>query len=335
MKKLYLILSLVLTLCLLCSCAEEALPEYIISNYDEESRLDLNDLINNNDSEMNSSTETSKDNSSDSELSDSESSVSEPSDSEQSDNESSNNEPSDSEPSDSEPSVSEPSYDESDNSKDDSKPDENNGSLLIKQKKYTYDGNDLIILDVTNESNGNYSITINGTYLDESGNVLKTEKKTFDQFSAGYKNYFLFKPEMKFSQFTYTVEASKTDAPCYAKDVKYIFLGLEENADAIVENDKLVWRPTIVAAMNYAYNGSVTVQAFMKCVLVNESDEIIAIFEKAPVLEYDPNPEGKEHNPIYISPSDKLDWPDNMEGTIRAFVVIEKVTDKLPDRYGG
>lgn len=305
MKKLYLILSLVLTLCLLCSCAEEALPEYIISNYDEESRLDLNDLINNNDSEMNSSTETSKDNSSDSELSDSESS------------------------------VSEPSYDESDNSKDDSKPDENNGSLLIKQKKYTYDGNDLIILDVTNESNGNYSITINGTYLDESGNVLKTEKKTFDQFSEGYKNYFLFKPEIKFSQFTYTVEVNKTNAPCYAKDVKYNFLGLEENADAIVENDKLVWRPAIVAAMRYGYVGTVPVQAFMKCVLVNESDEIIAIFEKAPVLEYDPNPEGKEHNPIYISPSDKLDWPDNMEGTIRAFVVIEKVTDKLPDRYGG
>ena len=164
---------------------------------------------------------------------------------------------------------------------------------------------------------------------------MKTEKKTFDQFSAGYKNYFLFKPEMKFSQFTYTVEANKTNAPCYAKDVKYNFLGLEENADAIVENDKLVWRPAIVAAMRYGYVGTVPVQAFMKCVLVNESDEIIAIFEKATVLEYDPNPEGKEHNPIYISPSDKLDWPDNMEGTIRAFVVIEKVTDKLPDRYGG
>lgn len=213
--------------------------------------------------------------------------------------------------------------------------DEGTGSFLIKQKKYTYDGNDLVILDVTNESDGNYSITITGMYLDDSGAELKTETQTFDQFSAGYKNYFLFMPDIKFSGFTYTAEARKTDAPCYAKDVRYNFLGLEENADATVENDKLVWHPAVVAAMNYAYFGSTTVQVYMKCVLVNESDEIIAIFDKVPVLAYLPDPDGKDYIPIYISPTDKLEWPEAMKGTIRAFAVIEKVTDKLPDRYGG
>ncbi len=238
----------------------------------------------------------------------------------------------------SDPSAGESDADSSGNTSDKEdhlQSDEDGGSFLIKQKKYTYDGNDLVILDVTNESNGNYSITITGTYLDDSGAELKTETQTFDQFSAGYKNYFLFMPDIRFSDFTYTAEARKTDAPCYAKDVRYNFLGLEENADATVENDKLVWHPAIVATMNYAYVGSTTVQAFMQCVLVNESDEIIAIFEKAPVLAYLPDPDGKDYIPIYISPTDELEWPDSIKGTIRAFVVIEKVTDKLPDRYGG
>ena len=74
--------------------------------------------------------------------------------------------------------------------------------LMIKSKKYTFEGNDIIILNVTNQTKANYIVTVRGTYLDKAGKVIKSEEQSFDQFSAGYQNNFLFNPGIAFHDFS-------------------------------------------------------------------------------------------------------------------------------------
>ena len=84
------------------------------------------------------------------------------------------------------------------------------GEFVVKDKKYTFEGNDLVIVSVENKTNKNYSVTVTGTYLDADGKTLKTETQTSDQYSAGFCQYFLFEPKMKFDKFTYTFERKPT-----------------------------------------------------------------------------------------------------------------------------
>ena len=93
------------------------------------------------------------------------------------------------------------------------------GEITVKDKKYVFEGKDVVILDVQNGTDTDLSITINGTYLDESGNVLLTETKTFEQFYSGWQNYFLFNPKINFAKFTYTVESVKATEECFMKNV--------------------------------------------------------------------------------------------------------------------
>ena len=49
--------------------------------------------------------------------------------------------------------------------------------FLAKQKKYNYGENNIVMLNVTNQNKDNYSVKVEGYYLDANGAVLKTETK--------------------------------------------------------------------------------------------------------------------------------------------------------------
>ena len=113
----------------------------------------------------------------------------------------------------------------------------NYGSWVVKQKKYyynsdpyiiwykgmddTYNGpapdSNVVILNVENKSNEAYTITIKGNYLDASGNVIKTETKTFEGFAANWSNYFVFAPSIKFDKFTFEFSAKKYSGETYVQ----------------------------------------------------------------------------------------------------------------------
>lgn len=113
------------------------------------------------------------------------------------------------------------------------------GGFLISEKKYDFggnnpmtvkydavkhienkcslEGNGLVVLNVENQTGKNCTITINGAYLDENGEVLKEETVTFEGFAAGWKNNFFFVPEIPFAEFTYTLQAEESDGECLAQ----------------------------------------------------------------------------------------------------------------------
>lgn len=77
-------------------------------------------------------------------------------------------------------------------------PPQQTGQFILKEKKYEYKGADVSILHVENKSQKAYTITLTATYKDSNGKELKTEKKTFEGFPAGWSNYFVFNPGIKY-----------------------------------------------------------------------------------------------------------------------------------------
>ena len=59
-------------------------------------------------------------------------------------------------------------------------------------------------------------MTITGKFKDSNGNVLKTESKTFEGFPAGWSNYFVFQPGIKYSSASWEMTADEYGDNVYA-----------------------------------------------------------------------------------------------------------------------
>lgn len=202
------------------------------------------------------------------------------------------------------------------------------GEFVVKDKKYTFEGNDLVIVSVENKTNKNYSVIITGTYLDKDGNTLKTETQTFDQYSAGYSGYFLFKPDMQFDKFTYEFKTKETDGPFYAKYITSKFNKLHENLcpiDELMEKGDYTKYPSIFASVSMSYSGDVTIRPFVTWCIIKEDGEIIAFFEKAPKLIPGSSFESHDDKELLQTTEEEIVWPEGWKGNIQGIPVITRI----------
>lgn len=97
--------------------------------------------------------------------------------------------------------------------------------FLIKDKKYPYKRpcdtayTDVVLLNVTNETNRNYEITIEMTYFAKNETQLTTETQTYQDIAAGHSTYFLFQPQISFDHYKYKVSAKEIDGACYLSNI--------------------------------------------------------------------------------------------------------------------
>lgn len=202
-------------------------------------------------------------------------------------------------------------------------------SFLVKEKRYTFEGNGLMVLDVTNQSGADYSITVTGVYQDESGEVLATETQTFDGFAAGYQNYFVFDPGAPFADFSYTFEAEPYDGTAYAKGVSAVMV--ETYTQDTINTDKAFAGdfskfPTLYAKFTYQNENNARLQAAFVLVLYNENDEIVACFEYTPVME--PNtPLDTDFKSWKLCQllDGETEFPAKYDGTLRAVIGLKSV----------
>ena len=83
------------------------------------------------------------------------------------------------------------------------------GDFVVSEKKYDYKDANIMVLYVENQTNRHYNVTIKGKYLDENGETIKEEAQTFEGFSAGWANHFIFYPRTAFDSFTYELETEE------------------------------------------------------------------------------------------------------------------------------
>ncbi|MBQ8523499.1 MAG: S-layer homology domain-containing protein [Clostridia bacterium] len=98
---------------------------------------------------------------------------------------------------------------------------ETTGQLVIKEKKYDYDGGNVTILNIENQTAKDLTLTITAKYLDSDGDVLESETRVIKGFPANFRNYVVFYPDMKYDKLTYNVELAEYKDEAYMKYIAY------------------------------------------------------------------------------------------------------------------
>lgn len=206
------------------------------------------------------------------------------------------------------------------------------GEFVVKDKKYTFEGNTLVVVSVENKTNRNYSVTITGTYLDKDGKVLRTEAQTSNQYSSGYAQYFLFEPMMTFDKFTYTFEVNEANGPFYAKDAGVKYNGIIHDPMRIQEEvlkNNYTKYPTICASYSYQYTGTTPINLWTRWLIVNDNGEILFSFNRAESfvsgMKYS---DGASHYILYQTKDEDWECPEEWEN-LQALVIYKDVTTNL------
>lgn len=92
--------------------------------------------------------------------------------------------------------------------------------LFIKEKKYSYESNNVVILNVTNETTNNYEVTITMTFYSNKGEKLNTQTQTYNDIAAQHSTYFLFQPNIPFDSYKYEVSTSLYKGECYLSNIE-------------------------------------------------------------------------------------------------------------------
>ncbi len=171
---------------------------------------------------------------------------------------------------------SEPSAPTDDVSKDYDQDDSQQG-FTIYGKKYYYKGNsfndqytgysqgDVLLLTVTNETEIHYKARVKITYLDENGEKIKTQSRAFNQYMAGYTNYFLFQPGSEYASYTLDLTLTELNeeekAALLVDKLTYTFEGLREkimpDAEKAFAEGVMVNIPTILGKVRMTFSEEV------------------------------------------------------------------------------
>ena len=89
------------------------------------------------------------------------------------------------------------------------------GKIVIKEKKYDYNGTNVLILNVENQTSKHLNVTIKAKFLDANGKLILPQNRYIEGFPANYRNYVIFNPGVKFDKFTYEVETSTHTGSAY------------------------------------------------------------------------------------------------------------------------
>ncbi len=250
---------------------------------------------------------------------------------------------------------------EGDASTETSQPAQQTGGFAVKVAKYDYNnyvekklGNrcedgpykdvSIAILDITNETNKNYSIKIHGKYLDKDGNVLKTEMQEWDQFASGWQKYFLFRPGMAFDKFEYTIETKEFKGDCWKTKISYTFLKLKKKSRACYPGTEAdpKWVESLDADVHYEYNVSKQFSHGLEyLVLFDEKGQVIGIYQTGrrdfiPRKGADPVGVTDCYDIYYADPDagGKFEeWPEMFRGNVTGIYIITWIDEagKLDD----
>jgi len=219
--------------------------------------------------------------------------------------------------------------------------------FYVKDKKYSYKGNDILILNVENKTEENYTLNIMVTYFDESGKVLKKEGKIFEGFASGWGNHFLFQPNITFDDYEYKFSFDKFEGVTIADKVSMEFTGIREGK-GLIENliypnvpedqSDISFYPRLsgLYTISHTYNEQESrYLAFdMYIIFFDENGEICRVAnKKGDDVISEKIYEGS--SVIYYNEEDpsKLNLPDSLKGEITCIFSIDsvKIADGLRD----
>lgn len=199
---------------------------------------------------------------------------------------------------------------------------------------YGYSAGDVLLFDVTNETDYNYTVLLTVTYYDENGKGVDIDLKKFKQFAAGYQRYFLFTPRKDFEY--YTCEFSVTE---YTEEIYYLdtfsheILEPFERRDTIwervVENNDFTEYPTIMTQLvTKERPHSETLRISSRVIIIFDNTGEIFLIAKRKNDKFFPTEGQKESYDaiaLYQTTEKKLAWPEELKGELNLIVITDEI----------
>ena len=202
------------------------------------------------------------------------------------------------------------------------------GKFVAKDKTYAYQGNNVTIIKLENQSEVNCTVTIHAKFLSASGTVLKTETQSFEGFPAGWQNHFVFMPQIQYDTMEYTLDVKQYTGEMYFTSTSGYVLGkIHELVMPLREtmaNGDYEKYNTICA--DFVSAGVPKTPYFKRLISVvfDNTGEIAMIHtQRGPF--YSAAGEGHYNVVVYTPPiptKEPLDWPEELNGGVTGIVGI-------------
>ena len=199
--------------------------------------------------------------------------------------------------------------------------------FIIKAKKYDYQDNNVIIMNVENQTDDNYTVTVDLTYYDDSGKEITKESQSFEGFAANWQKYFMFKPDRAFSSYEYKITTEDFDGECYGNTITYkydgveegrAFLGVDENGEPIGMGKAIYGR----IPFKYEYPGILDILYYG--IIFDNKGEICAIGSGMSYME-SPYVEQNFGIKVVLGTKDSVEWPENLKGETAGIFILDKI----------
>ncbi len=151
------------------------------------------------------------------------------------------------------------------------------GELVVKYKIYNFAAEDrnVAVISVENHSDQALRISFDGICTDTQTDQSKTVTRSFEGFSAGWQNYFIFDPEMAFDDFTYDIEIEPYEGTTYGQ----LYQNMHWSGVRLNNAAQDPWTPGCVRVFGlfyYDYAGSDFSNGFSGgFVIFNDKDEVM------------------------------------------------------------
>ena len=202
------------------------------------------------------------------------------------------------------------------------------GGIVVRERKYTYHETDLVIFQVENTTERAYSVTISGTFYDETGEELGTDSKTFEEFASGHQRYFLFSPGFVFERFEYKVETTKHSSDCPAALLTAEFAGLREGYAPGTNEVKT--QPAVLGGVIIRNNSKACLDIGIQYLIIfDENGEIFSISTSGTAQNIEPSGDTEgisQYSFTVYQQADKIkDWPEAISDHARGIIVVDGV----------
>ncbi len=209
----------------------------------------------------------------------------------------------------------------------------------IKGKGYSYKGNELmkgegvypagevLLLNVTNETDTNYSVLLSVTYFDENGEKIKTDSQRFKQFAAGFERYFLFTPQAPYASYTCDLSLTEYTGDVYVDKFHFEFEKLTERNTRVRGIEDTSTHPVLFVQFENKQLPHPLVYLSRTVIVFDNTGEIYHI-QKIGEEKNDPITEPQSTYStvsVYYTTEKKLVVPEKLTGELEVIVIYDIV----------
>ena len=199
------------------------------------------------------------------------------------------------------------------------------GKFVAKDKTYAYQGNNVTIIKLENQSEANCTVTIHAKFLSANGTVLKTETQSFEGFPAGWQNHFVFMPQIQYDTMEYTLDVKQYTGEMYfTSKSKYVLGEIYEDKmplpQALAQGDYGKYSGIMAKFDNVEIPKTPYYKRLFSIVFDNTGEIAVINTQKGRL-----SGEGYYQFLLYAPPvltKEPLNWPEELDGGVTGIVGI-------------